>query len=70
MQQLRCNWCILVAISCPCHFPMQILATIEMSPWHFIHLLMDETCSYLLNLLTTILQLNFDKKFQYFSFMH
>jgi len=33
---------------------------------HFIHLLMDEVCSYLLNLLTIILQLNFDKKLNIF----
>jgi hypothetical protein len=40
-----------------------------MSPWHFIHPLMDEIYSYLLNLVTTILQLDFDQKNSIF-FIH
>jgi hypothetical protein len=42
-----------------------------MPSWHFIHLLMDEICSFLLNLFPIILQLISDnKKIEYFSFIH
>jgi len=59
--QLRCN---LV------HFNCNRLSTLvsctnscrQKSLWHFIHPLMDEVCSYLLNLFTTVFQVAFDQK--------
>lgn len=51
------------------NFPCKFLWINEMPQRHFIHPLIHEVCSYLLNLSTTISQLAFNNFFEYF-FIH